>query len=296
MSDPGTPTLDQLRVFATVVDTGSFAAAARHLHRSQPVISYNISSLERQLGIVLFERDKKRPTLTDAGRALLEDSRRVHLAVNGLRAKAKALTSGLEGELSVAVDMVFPVKRLIVALQAFATTFPTVALRLHVESLGAAAQLVVDRKCDFAASCWLTGHVDSLEFEECCSVELIPVASPEHSLSQYIGAIPRSALKEHVQLVLSDRTELTSGKEFGVYAIRTWRLADLSTKLALLESGLGWGNMPESLVEGAISGGKLKRLHLAEGDIAPVPLYIVRRLDAPLGPAARWLSAQLARG
>jgi DNA-binding transcriptional LysR family regulator len=49
-SDPGTPTLDQLRAFLTVVDVGSFAGAARRLGRATSVISYSIANLEVQLG------------------------------------------------------------------------------------------------------------------------------------------------------------------------------------------------------------------------------------------------------
>lgn len=48
ISDPGTPTLDQLRVFLTVVEVGSFAGAARKLHRATSVVSYSIANLEMQ--------------------------------------------------------------------------------------------------------------------------------------------------------------------------------------------------------------------------------------------------------
>ena len=70
MSEPGTPTFDQLRVFLTVVEMGSFAGAARKLGRATSVISYSIGNLEAQLGISLFDRDTTRkPQLTDAGRS-----------------------------------------------------------------------------------------------------------------------------------------------------------------------------------------------------------------------------------
>ena len=69
ISDPGTPTLDQLRVFLTVVELGSFAAAARKLHRATSVISYSMANLELQLGVTLFDRQTTRkPQLTEAGR------------------------------------------------------------------------------------------------------------------------------------------------------------------------------------------------------------------------------------
>ena len=67
MSYLGTPTLDQLRVFLTVVDVGSFAGAARKLHRATSVVSYTIANMEAQLGVSLFDRESSRkPQLTEA--------------------------------------------------------------------------------------------------------------------------------------------------------------------------------------------------------------------------------------
>ena len=75
-SDPGTPTLDQLRVFLTVVEAGSFAGAARRLGRATSVVSYSIANLEAQLGLSIFDRESTRkPQLTEAGRAVLSEAR-----------------------------------------------------------------------------------------------------------------------------------------------------------------------------------------------------------------------------
>jgi DNA-binding transcriptional LysR family regulator len=58
------------------VETGSFTAAARKLGRAVSVISYAIANLENQLGVTLFARaGTARPKLTEAGRAILSDSR-----------------------------------------------------------------------------------------------------------------------------------------------------------------------------------------------------------------------------
>ncbi len=70
------PTLDQLQVFLTVVEKGSFSAASRALNRTQSVISYTIANLETQLGVALFVRSgTRRPQLTEAGKSVLEDAR-----------------------------------------------------------------------------------------------------------------------------------------------------------------------------------------------------------------------------
>jgi DNA-binding transcriptional LysR family regulator len=87
-SEPGAPTLDQLRIFLTIVDTGSFAAAARTLNRANSVISYAIANLEAQLGLPLFDREStRRPQLTAAGRSILAEalSRRVHSITSSAR-------------------------------------------------------------------------------------------------------------------------------------------------------------------------------------------------------------------
>ncbi|MEV6236999.1 LysR family transcriptional regulator [Lentzea sp. NPDC051838] len=62
----------QLEVFATVARTGSFSAAARELHCTQPAISQQMRALERQVGGPLFVRTGRGLNLTEAGRILAE--------------------------------------------------------------------------------------------------------------------------------------------------------------------------------------------------------------------------------
>jgi len=101
----GVPTIDQLKVFLTIADVGSFAEAGRTLNRSRSVISYSISNLEAQIGLALFERDAKGgPKLTEAGRMVLAEARRTLDIVDGLRAKAKGMRQGLESELRLVLD------------------------------------------------------------------------------------------------------------------------------------------------------------------------------------------------
>jgi len=90
-SDPGTPTLDQLRVFLTVVDVGSFAGAARRLGRATSVISYAMANLEAQLGVSLFDRQSTRkPLLTEAGRTVLSEARTISNGINGCAPRCAA--------------------------------------------------------------------------------------------------------------------------------------------------------------------------------------------------------------
>jgi DNA-binding transcriptional LysR family regulator len=293
MPDIGTPTLDQLAVLAAVADTGSFSAAAAKLRRGQSVISYTIATLETQLGVTLFDRGGRRPRLTPAGRAMLEDARRVGLMIDSLRAKAAALRQGLEAEVSLAVDVLFPVPTLVCALRDFAAAFPSVSLRLRMEAIGGVAQLVLDGTCTLGLSGWPSLQTDQLERRPVGAITLIPVAAPSHPLAQ-LPHITRADARDHVQLVLSDKSQLTEGQDFGVIALKTWRLGDLGAKHALLIAGLGWGNMPEHLVKNDLATGRLTHIKIeAEPPAADYLLYLIHRTDRPPGRAGAWLAARL---
>src|SRR5271163_1814728 len=130
-AEPGFPTIDQLKVFLAVVETGSFTAAAKRLRRAVSAISYAIATLEQQLGIELFDREGSRtPALTEAGAAVLSKARVVAVGVDDLRASVRSLLKGIEAEVTLVVDVMLPNARLVDAVQAFEATFPTVTLRL----------------------------------------------------------------------------------------------------------------------------------------------------------------------
>ena len=89
---------------------------------------------------------------------------------------------------------------------------------------------------------------------------MIMVAAREHPLATIQGVIPRTELAKHVQLVLTDRSELTAGREFSVMSPFTWRLSDLFANHALLLKGLGWGGMPMHAVKQDLLEGRLTKL------------------------------------
>ena len=293
MTEPGSPTLDQLRVFATVAETGSFSAAARRLRRAQSAISYAVANLEQMLGLELFERGHRRPVLTEAGRAVLADARRVGRLVDDLRARASGLTAGLEAEVGLAVDVMFPTARLVAALEAFYREYPTVGLRLRVEALGAVVEQVLQGTCGLGITGPMGIRAEAIERRPLCQIELLPVCAPTHPLAA--APLTGSALHDHVQLVLTDRSRLTEGQDFGVVSPRTWRLGDLGAKHALLCAGLGWGNMPAHMVCDDLRSGRLVRIAPDRPGIL-FQLLLIHRADAPPGPATRWLAERLAEG
>ena len=284
--------LDQLRTFIAAVDEGSFSAAARKLNRVQSAVSGWIGALEDQIGVVLFDRSGRFPKLTPEGVLLLADARNIVSGVDTLKARAKLMAAGLETELSVVVDVFYPTARVSAAAKAFASRFPLTPLRLFVEGLGAAYQPVLDGRCSLGILSTLPAVTfPSLVSERLGEVPLVSVAAAAHPLARFGRRIPRRELAKHVQLVLTDRSDLMAGRDYGVVSPSTWRLADLSTKHAFLKDGVGWGGMPLHMVEKDIAEGGLVILDVDDmpktGFMLTMSAY--HPAAEPPGPAGRWL-------
>jgi DNA-binding transcriptional LysR family regulator len=287
--------LDQLRAFIAAVDEGSFSAGARKLHRAQSAVSELVSNLEAQLGVVLFDRSERYPKLTPAGIQLVADARSVVTNVDLLKARAKGISRGLESELSAVVDVLFPIEAIAESAKEFRDRFPRTPLRLYVEALGGAYQPVLDGRCSLGVVGSLPIAPDSMTLERLQGLPMIMVAAREHPLALFNGVIPKTELAKHVQLVLTDRSELTAGREFGVMSPLTWRLGDLFAKHAFLLKGLGWGGMPLHAVKQDLLEGRLVKLaieDLAEESLI-LPMSAVYLTAKPPGPAGRWLIERL---
>jgi DNA-binding transcriptional LysR family regulator len=289
-------TLDQLRTFIAAVDEGSFSAAGRRLGRAQSAVSQTLATLEGQLGVTLFDRGGRLPVLTPHGRALISQARAATGGLDMFKAQAKSLAGGLEAELAVVVDVMFPIRVLTEAVGAFQARFPTTPLRLYVEALGAVLKPVLEGRCAFGVMGSLPTAPPQLSLERLMGVPMAMVAAPHHALGAHPGPIPTEVLAQYVQLVLTDRSDLSTGREFGVLSATTWRIADLGAKHAFLRAGLGWGSMPLDVVEADIAAGVLIALKFEDGP-APggfiMPLSAVYPTASPPGPAGRWLIERL---
>src|ERR1700730_11292856 len=248
-------TLDQLRTFIAAAEQGSFSAAGRKLRRAQSVVSPTLANLEGQLRVSPFCRRTRSPTLTEDGRALLQDARAVADQMDGFKARAKTLREGLEAELSLSIDVMYPMSKLIEAVAKFRDTFPHPPLRLSVEVLGAVIEPVVQGTCQIGIVGSLPVLPEAMHSEFLLDVPLVTVVAPRHPLAAYKGVIPRPELQRHVQLVLTDRSTLSKGQNYGVFSKNAWRLADMGARHAFLRAGFGFGNMPRFMVEDDIASG-----------------------------------------
>jgi len=119
-----------LRLFVTAAELGSFSSTARKAGRSHSVVSYGIANLEDYLGVSLFDRGGHKAALTAAGRALLRDAHAIVDAATTLRSRAREFSSGLETQLTIAIDDFVPASQFQSALRAVEERYPEVEIRL----------------------------------------------------------------------------------------------------------------------------------------------------------------------
>jgi DNA-binding transcriptional LysR family regulator len=124
-------TLNQLRYFVAVADLLHFGRAAASLGMSQPALSQQIGRLEAVVGVPLLARDKRRVSLTDAGRALLERARRAIAESERGTLEARRVAGGAPDVLRIGY---FAPSGLVIvprAVERLASRLPRVSLIVH---------------------------------------------------------------------------------------------------------------------------------------------------------------------
>lgn len=283
-------TLDQFRTFVAAVDEHSFSAAGRKIGRAQSVISQSIANLEDQLRVPLFDRSGRYPALTTEGQVLISDAREIIRRVDSIRAKARGMSGGLEPELSVVFDVMFPLAAITQVAELFAQKFPSTPLLMFIEALGTVAERVISGQCSLGVLGPIPDIPEELRSETIMEMRMVLVAAPTHPLAQIKGPIARRVLSDHTQIILTDQSKYTQGKSLGVVSPSTWKLTDFNTKRAFLIKGLGWGGMPMSTIKDDIAEGRLVILQSEDepSDGVFLPMSVTYLGAAPPGPAGRW--------
>lgn len=169
-------TLDQLRILKAIIAEGSFRRAADSLYISQPAVSLQIQTLERQLDVFLFDRAGRRAELTEAGYLLLSYGEKILSLCQETCRALEDLKNLQGGTLIVGASQTTGTYLLPQMIGMFRQKYPDVAVQLHVHSTRRTAWSVANGQVDMAI---IGGEVPS-ELAE--SLEVIPYAEDELAL------------------------------------------------------------------------------------------------------------------
>src|SRR5262249_37877535 len=130
---------------------------------------------------------------------------------------------------------------------------------------------------------------DTLTAERIGHAFMTPGASPPHPLAPIKRPLRVCDGREEGQLVVTHAPGVTNGRDFNLLSYKAWRVSDIATKHQLIRGGLGWGGLPASLIYKDLRKGRLVRLDLEAYEQHEYPIYSIRKLANPPGPAGTWL-------
>src|SRR5260370_725489 len=177
--------LRHLEYFVAVAEELSFTRASRRLHIVQSGVSSAIQGLERDLGAALFERDRHRVALTDAGTALLPEARATLAAAQAARDVVGETRRGLRGTVTVGTMQSTGALDLPRRLGRFHATHPAVQVRLRQAAAGSAglAQQVLSGALDLAVLSLPRPPPPGLTTWPAAEEPLLVVCQPGHPLA-----------------------------------------------------------------------------------------------------------------
>jgi DNA-binding transcriptional LysR family regulator len=293
-------TLDQFRVFLAVHEEGSFSAAARRLNRAQSAVSRTVVTLENAVGVKLFDRSRYKPQLTKAGKALAGDARAVIDREQAFQARALSIVDDVEPELGLAVHFSLSIQSLTPVLNDLQRKFPQLQVTVQTGGIGTVIDSICDGTCSVGIcamppSIRLLRSVAELDRRLIFQTARVLVTAPGTALARYKGRVPIAELRQHTQLVITERSPIIRDEDLGVVSHRVWRLSDFHAKRQFLLGGFGWGTMPLHMVRDDLAKRRLVRFTPFDGTewLSAVPVYLMFPRSRPLGRAGTLLLNQL---
>jgi len=169
----------ELNVFLHAAETQNFSAAARRLHLTQPAVSLNIKSLEKQLGVELFHHVGRNVVLTEAGRALLPLARELVSLSNRIEESVCAMRGEVVGQLTIGCAASAARYILPTIVGRFKQRYPRVKISLMFTDCESLARKLLERQINIGVTCIRNHHPD-LEYHDFIMDELVLVVSPDH--------------------------------------------------------------------------------------------------------------------
>jgi len=281
MSETQYITLEQWRALIAVVDTGGYAQAAEVLHKSQSSVTYAVQKIESLLGVKAFEIQGRKAILTSTGKFLYRRARALLDESIGLERAAKRLSAGWEGELRLAVEILFPTWLLLECLNRFGNESPHTRIELVESVLSGTTEALLTGEADLAISSQVPqGFLGT----PLMHMRIVAVASPEHPLHQMGRALTMRDLRNHRHVVIRDSGSKRDANALSVEAAQRWTVGHSATSIEALRMGYGFAWFPEEKIRNELASGVLKPLPLRQGGERFVQLYLVFADHDSAGP------------
>ncbi|WP_036593166.1 LysR family transcriptional regulator [Ottowia thiooxydans] len=277
----------QLRYFVEIVDAGSFSLAAERLFIAQSALSRQVREMERELEVLLLERDARHLEMTPAGRSLYADARRILAALEDAAANVANAQRGTEGTLQLLHSSSVPLHEPVLGmLRQHAEQYPGVVVEVSLASSEHQALDVHEGRADVGlARSPILRRYGSLNYATLYKEPLMVAVPPGHTLSsRRCVAVAELSQELFVSVPHLERGGLSHRvaelcRVAGFQPIPATVRSRKWSQLALVQGGFGIAIVPESMGRLAPEGVCLLPL---EGTDCTTQVLAVWRRDAPV--------------
>lgn len=282
--------LEQWSMFITVVEEGSFQAAADKLLKSQSSISYAMQKMQQGLGVKVFEHKGRRAELTDAGQLMLQRAKDLIHAAAATEKVAADFSAGWEPQIGLVLNDMFPSHILHDALKKFGQQCSQTRLEIYIEILSGVDDKLRSGEAQIAINHMIpSGMVGEPIFE----MEFVRVAHPDHPLHHLGRSIHPNDMKLHRQIVIRDSGSYRRENRGWLGSDQRWTVSNIREAFELLKLGFGSGVCARHIAQPAIDAGELKELDIDGGGPMRSNMNLIFADKANTGPAALLLAKLL---
>jgi DNA-binding transcriptional LysR family regulator len=247
--------IQNIRAFLAVADTGSFSRAAEKLFITQPAISKRISTLEESLDCQLFDRLGKNIQLTQAGEALIPSYQNILAEIDQTERIVSSLRTNVSGHLRFGTSHHIGLHRLPPVLREYTRQFPDVELDIQFMDSEQAAALILRGSIELALITLPDDIEKPLTTIPVWADPMEVVVSNDHPLAKQ-KSVTVGKLTEYGVLIQSHSTHTRDIIDEALKLDNDIKIIMesnyLETIKAMIQNGLGWGVLPESMIDGSL--------------------------------------------
>lgn len=291
-------TIEAIEILDAISRKGSFAAAAKSLHKVPSALTYQMGKLEKDIDVDLFNRDGYRTTLTEAGKVLLKEGRQLLASVQSVESRVKQAATGIETELTIAINDIIEVEKVYSTLDAFYQAGFETQITLINEAFGGAWDAISYKRADIAIGAPGDAPINGLfASTHIGDIEFVFAVAPNHPLAAEPEPLSREIITKHRAVVTSDSSRNLPPRSSGIFNdINTLNVPDIKTKVSAQLAGLGGGNLPSHIVDRYVASSQLiKKTVSLPKIISPIHIVSAAPSVGNMGKAHTWLFKALSK-
>jgi DNA-binding transcriptional LysR family regulator len=275
-------TIDQLEMIEAIVETGSFQAAAKKVHKSQPSLSVGVKKIEELYDIKLFSRENYRPSLTKQGELFYQAAKRTLFSFRGLDRLGKELGLGRESEIKIVMDPLVNISKLSKIFQNIEDELKETPIHISDAILNEPVKMLLNNECDFAIGHLSGSQNPKVESKPFCKIKLQAVISQKLIGD---GKITKKVLDHHPNIVVQLNSKNFSNST--VQSQRKWFVSNHALKEEMILEGIGWGKVHIEKIKEAVSQKSLIKISPKLIPIQELEIHFIRNKLKPMGMIAK---------